>query len=453
MKRKCLSLLLMLILLISLAVPVSAISANEARNSVVVVSTLLETDAGSVGFGHGTGFFVTDQYLITNFHVIESFEEYGSGELVSLTVDGIQISGRAKVRAYYDSKDNEEAYVVGYDSIRDIAVLRLGSPTSKRTPLSLRIPTEDMVGNTVYAVGFPGLADNILADSTSSWGKNDSTVTSGTISRLVTQSGTGQRNIQIDCDIKHGNSGGPLIDGDGAVVGVTTWSVSNSNLESVKYAVNIEEVIQLLNQYRVDYTLAGSDDPASFTSDSAENDSQPNPIISDPVISNPVISDPITPTPVPEKESNVGLIIAIVVAVLAVCSVAVLLVIVLRKKKPDPIPVPAAPVIPQKVPTVRSCARINYGAHAPVSGRPIMVGRNDACALRFPNNAPGISGSHCSVQFDDRTKDFIVMDLNSTYGTFLITGQKMAPNVPYRMRAGDKFYLADQNNMIALELE
>ena len=66
MKRRFLSLLLMLVLVLSLSVSASAISANEARNSVVVVSTLLETGAGNVGFGHGTGFFVTDQYLITN---------------------------------------------------------------------------------------------------------------------------------------------------------------------------------------------------------------------------------------------------------------------------------------------------------------------------------------------------------------------------------------------------
>ena len=57
------------------------------------------------------------------------------------------------------------------------------------------------------------------------------------------------------------------------------------------------------------------------------------------------------------------------------------------------------------------------------------------------------------MQWDGRTDDFIVMDLNSTYGTFLMCGQKMTPNVPYRMRAGDRFYLADQNNVIALELE
>lgn len=426
MKRRFLSLLLMLVLVLSLSVSASAISANEARNSVVVVSTLLETGAGNVGFGHGTGFFVTDQYLITNFHVIEDFEKYGAGELVSMNVDGGQISGRAKVRAYYDSKDYEEAFVVGYDSIRDIAILRLANSTSKRTPLTLRVPTEDMVGTTVYAVGFPGLADNILADSTSSWGKNDSTVTSGTISRLVTQSGTGQRNIQIDCDIKHGNSGGPLLDADGAVIGVTTWGVNNQDQESINYAVNIEDAIMLLDQYRVNYTMYSGSGDRSGQPGTGEQSASGN--------------------------SSTGLIIAIVIAAVAVCAVVVLLVIVLRKKKPEPVPVPAAPVVPQKIPTVRSCAKINYGDHVSVSGQPVMIGRSSACGLRFPNDAPGVSGSHCSVQWDGKTGDFIVMDLNSTYGTFLMSGQKMTPNTPYRMRAGDKFYLADQNNVIALEL-
>lgn len=56
MKRRFLSLLLMLVLILSLSVSASAISANEARNSVVVVSTLVETGAGNVEFGHGTGF-------------------------------------------------------------------------------------------------------------------------------------------------------------------------------------------------------------------------------------------------------------------------------------------------------------------------------------------------------------------------------------------------------------
>ena len=410
MKQKIWSLALALVLLLSLALPVVAVTANDARNSVVVVSTLLATDAGNVGFGHGSGFFVSDQYLVTNHHVIEDFEQYGAGELITMTADGATLSGRAKIRVYYDSGNYEEAFLVGSDSRRDVAILRLSGPTDQRVSLQLKIPTDDMVGSTVYAVGFPGLADNIVADATSSWSKNDSTVTSGTISRMVTQSGTGQRNVQIDCDIKHGNSGGPVIDETGAVIGIATWGFSNNN-ESVNYAVNIEDAMMLMDQYRVPYTMAG---------ESAQTGSA----------------------------GNLAFVIGIAAAVLIAASV---IAVILRRKKQ--IPAPAVPAAPQKVPTVRSLAQVNYGSRAPVSGQPVLIGRSGACGLRFPNETPGVSGSHCTVQWDTQNGDFIVMDLNSTYGTFLMSGQKLSPNVPCHLRPGDRFYLADQNNTIALELE
>lgn len=424
MKRKALSFLFALILILTLPLATAASTGSEARNSVVVVSTCLEMNLGTKGFGHGTGFFVNDQYLVTNYHVIEVFDSLGAGTLIQQNVDGVQVSGRAKIYAHYDSKDYEEAYLVGADSVKDIAILRLAAPTTKRTPLTLKPPTDDMVGSSVYAVGFPGLADNIYSDSVSSWGINDSTVTSGTISRLFTQSGTGRRSVQIDCDIKGGNSGGPLVDGNGAAIGVNTESVSDGS-GAINYAVSIEEAIQLLDQYRVEYTLFSEESKA--------------------------------PVSGWNNGISTGMVAAIAVAAVAIIAAVVLAVLLLRKKKPEPtpapVPAPAAPVVPKRVPTIRSCAKINYGDHASVSGQPVMIGRSSACGLRFPNDAPGVSGSHCSVQWDGRTNDFIVMDLNSTYGTFLMSGQKMTPNTPYRMRPGDRFYLADQNNVIALELE
>lgn len=407
MKRKIAVLLIALTVLLGLSVPASASLDVDVRGSVAVVSPCLDTDYGTVSFGWGSGFFVNDQYLVTNHHVISDFLDYGGGELVSLNVDNTQITGRAKIYVYFDSTDFEEAYIVGYDEVKDIAVIRLDYPTSKRTPLTLRAPSEEMVGSTIYAVGYPGLAENILASATTTWGKNDSTVTSGTISRLFTQSGTGQRNIQIDCDIKHGNSGGPVVDSDGAVVGVATWRAS-SNSESLQYAVSIEEVTPLLNQYNVSYTMQ-------------------------------------------ESSSSLSRIVLVAVAAVAAVAIFVAVVVLVRRKKAAPAAAPAS--APQKTPVVRSYSRGNYGVSAPVSRQPVLIGRGANCALRFPSDAPGVSGSHCTVQWDSETGDFVVTDLNSSYGTFLMTGQKLTPHVPYRLRPGEKFYLADQNNTMGLELE
>ena len=138
------------------------------------------------------------------------------------------------------------------------------------------------------------------------------------------------------------------------------------------------------------------------------------------------------------------------VAVPVVVAAAILLL--RRKKKPSAPIVPVTPA-PVKRPSIRSYSKANYGVRVQLSGQPVMIGRGSGCAMRFPQNTPGVSGSHCTVQWDEAASDFIVTDLNSSYGTFLMTGQKMAANVPYRLRAGDKFYLADQNHVIGLELE
>ena len=425
MKRKLFTVLLTITLMLGLATPASAELNKDVRDSVVVVSILMDTDLGEIQFSTGTGFFINEKYLITNYHVVDSFIEWGSGELMPLTIDSVEIYGRAKIRVYYDSSDYEEAYLVGYDSIRDIAILRLDKATTKRVPLELKIPTEDMVGTTIYAVGFPGIAENIIADATESWGKNGATVTSGTISRLLTQSGTGKQNVQIDCDIKHGNSGGPVVTSEGEVIGIATWGVSEQT-ESLYYAVNIADAILLLNQYSVDYTLASD-----------------NPVNDDLTLDQDVIK--------PEPDNNLSVILICGAAALII--VALLVVIIMLRKKNKSANVPATPVVPMLRPVARSYSKSNYGATINVEQQPILIGRGGNCAMRFPGNAPGISGTHCSVQWDPVTKDFIVTDLNSTYGTFLMSGQKIQPHQPYRLRSGDRFYLAEQSNTISLNLE
>ena len=457
MKKRIVSLALTVILLLAVPLTASADFDPETRNSVVVVETCLELDAGTVSFGWGTGFFVGEEgqdpmYLITNHHVIEPFLESGEGELVQVeTTDGM-LTGRSKIRVFYDSDDFEEAYPVAYDEIKDLAVLKLGAATSKRTPLPLCSPTDNMVGSTIYAVGYPGLAENIFADATTTWGPSDVSVTSGSISRLLTTSGTGQMRLQIDCVIRHGNSGGPLVNENGQVLGIAVSSVSDEEDSSMYYGVNIDEVIPYLKQYDVPYVLqeAGATQSSSETSLVEGTASSGDTI----VVPESTEEDP--------KESSGGVPVAIWVvfgvAVAAVAGVAIFLLLQKGKKTPAQVqpvqPAPAPAPAPQKVPVLRSLAQQHNGVRIPIQGRQILIGTSQGdCQVVFRSGTPGVSRRHCSISWDAATGDFILTDLGSSFGTFLENRQKLAQGVPTRLRPGDRFYLGSPENLLSTGLE
>ena len=407
MKKKVLSVLLVIVVLCSLCMAGCSTKKTDPRDSIAVVTSWFdEVDYGLIGWGRGTCFFVGEEgknprYMITNYHVISEFVALGSGELGTYSYvndDGntVTLTGRSKIRIYFDSSDYEDAFLVAGDESKDIAILKLASETTKRTPLSIRIPNESMVGSQIKAVGYPSNADNIYADSITSLGKNDATVTSGTLSRFVTTSGTGREDIQIDCVVTAGNSGGPVVDDKSNVIGIATWGVL-----SVNYAINIKEAVPILMQNNVPFTEASSFDMT-----------------------------------------------ILIIALAAVAALAVIVVVVLLiAKRKKPLPPPPTPV---KRPVVRSLANCNAGATAVVNGQ-ILLGRSGACNLQFPANTAGVSANHCSVRFESSTNDFILMDMGSSFGTFF-NGQKLTPNVPVRIRPGDRFTLGDSSNVVIVEL-
>ena len=465
MKRKVIFCAMAIMLVATLMLPVSADFDASNREAVAVVFTCMELDGGDYPFGWGTGFFVgtegeNPQYLITNHHVISSFLEYGAGELIDVYVDDVPMSGRSKIRIYYNSGDYDEAYLVDYDESRDIALLKLGSPTDDRKPLPLYVPNDDMVGATVYAIGYPGLSENIFAGAASSWGMSDASVTSGTISRFLITEGTGVEHIQIDCVIRHGNSGGPLVDENGAVIGVNTWSVSDSETaESINYAVNISEVLPMLNQYSVQFDLyqpeeESEDVPASAAAEedtSGTSAAEPEESVEE------VVEEELEAEP--EEDSIPIMWIAIGGGgVLLVLLLIILLVHRSRKKTSKgashtPLQNPPASS-PMRQGFVRSLAEQHGGMRVPLSKQPALLGRNASdCQLVYRDSTPGVSGQHCSLTWDAVNGVFVLTDLRSTYGTFLQNGQQLKPGVAYPLREGAVFYLGDKNNLLRLEVE
>ncbi len=180
---------------------------TESRNGVVTVESEL---------GHGSGFLIDSAgMLLTNAHVVEGSRE--------LAVD-------------FDSNHRFVAEKLAVDSENDIAVLRynpLAYPQAQ--PLKLAFPPEDspiQEGDLVIAIGSPLNQEKIL--------------TRGIVSKV-------QDHIIIsDVNINHGNSGGPLLDAKGVVVGITTFKDVDPAGGGVSGIVRIGVAKELIGKARTE---------------------------------------------------------------------------------------------------------------------------------------------------------------------------------------------------------
>jgi hypothetical protein len=383
---------------------------QSTLDGVVFVISVLQDENNELYYSTGTGFFVgldgeKPQYILTNCHVIEDFLISGGS------------AGSGVLQIAYDKDTYEEAYVVTYDAEKDIALLKLAKPTEQRSALRLKTVDENYVGSSVFAVGYPSTADETVA-AVNYFGKNDATVTGGRISRLVTEAGSGRQLLQMDVSINHGNSGGPLVDEDGYVVGINTLG---SNLDvNLNYAVSIEEAIPMLKNNNIPYELGRASILKQY-------------------------------------------LVPIICAAAALLVIIIVIIALLNKGKSksvsQPVNVAAAPIqqsVPTKnlLPTIHSMSSQHLGSTTTVTSQPILIGRDsNVCRIIFREGTPGVSSKHCQIYFDENNRTFILTDLKSSYGTFLAGGQKLTPNVPYPLRPKDSFYLGEKDNLIYVDLE
>jgi S1-C subfamily serine protease len=148
----------------------------------------------------GSGFVIDKSgHIITNYHVIQ---------------------GAQKVQVNFSGDDQIKAKVVGTDPSTDVAVLQIDAHSRSLTPLPLGDSDNVQVGDSVVAIGNPfGLSR---------------TATLGIVSALQRQidapNGAAIKHaIQTDAAINHGNSGGPLIDARGQVIGVNAQITTGGN--------------------------------------------------------------------------------------------------------------------------------------------------------------------------------------------------------------------------------
>ena len=229
------------------AMSVNEIYERAAPGVVQITSTSGSNGSGLSQQALGSG-FVLDKagHIVTNYHVVQ---------------------GAYQIRVSFSNRDTVQAQLVGTDPSTDLAVLRVETSASGLKPLPLGDSDRVEVGDQVVAIGNPfGL---------------DRTATAGIVSalqRLITAPNqfTIDHVIQTDAPINHGNSGGPLLNARGQVIGVNTkietGGVSSGNV-GIGFAVpsnTVKDVVaQILRTGRVDRAYLGISGQA-VSSDVAE---------------------------------------------------------------------------------------------------------------------------------------------------------------------------------------
>jgi putative serine protease PepD len=139
------------------------------------------------------------------------------------------VANATSISVMFSDGSKYSAKVVGTDASTDLAVLKVNAPSSKLHPLTLGDSSKLAVGDGVVAIGAPfGLDETVTTGIVSALDRDISSTNNFTISGA----------IQTDAAINHGNSGGPLLNMSGQVVGITTQIESDSGgNEGVGFAV------------------------------------------------------------------------------------------------------------------------------------------------------------------------------------------------------------------------
>nr|MDQ2879533.1 serine protease [Pseudomonadota bacterium] len=233
-------LILSLIAVLAISAPAAADDIAASARGVVRVVTIAVVDDQVVGFGHGSGFAVAPNRIVTNAHVVELAKRYPDNVVI-----GVVPSEGAK---------SYEAKVVAIDSVKDLALIEFtGNPLP--TVALYSGPVQE--GDPVTALGYPGNVDVATAKSAADYIHPLSPIRSeGVFSGRRQLSGVDV--LLHTAGIARGNSGGPLLDPCGRVIGVNSAITQGEQGDSnFGFAIADSELTQFLAAAKQPYAAVG----------------------------------------------------------------------------------------------------------------------------------------------------------------------------------------------------
>lgn len=376
----------------------------------------------------GSGFAIDDSHIVTNAHVITDKNNIAIGCYSETAENNIG--------------DVHIAELVSINEDIDIAILKINGTTL--TPLKIADADTVNVGDDVYAIGAPeGLAY---------------TLTNGTVSSKLREIG-GVDYIQTNTAINHGNSGGPLLNNKGEVIGVNTMKLSTS--ENIGFAIRMDFVMSYIEQN----CLIGSD---SIDGSSSRFSSEFSNIDSSEQKDNKY-------TYVPDYDNDDNFVVYVLISVIGLI-VSILILIIKyalgRTRKEvnsnisDSYDKPVSKQEPYTVDTQETSILIERKMKTAVcvltgnmegrqfeieDGKTYTVGKDAGLAnILLDASYNTVSRVHCTITYNAKFDKYFVIDCSSN-GTYFENGTRLAKNARTPVVRGTVLKLADDMCKISLK--
>lgn len=504
------SLLMAVILIVGMiamgVVPATAESYNDAVKEDANGILQIRTTAYATGkyndevydndpflIASGTAFLINPNTIITCAHVINK-------DYMKLEVEYYGMKFESVVYEVVINKDvTITCSLENFSEQDDYAILTLNKAVGGKSVLKLGDSDKVSVTQKVYALGFPGVITDLQKayDSVNvTYDRDDVTITEGDIQKVTSINNTNV--IQHGCATSGGNSGGPLVDENGAVLGVHKWGDPEDN-NSYHYATAINEVKKVLDSLLIKYTSA--DEPAPTVAEETKNEDVEE-TTSGVIDSTSAAIDANNDNNIAgngsgeigEKKDNTKMIIIIAIIALIVILIAVVIVIIvvsIKKKngsKNGPQGGSSNPVMPPTAPNPPTPPQQNR--YTPYGGAPTMPSNDGAGETSVLNSGAGettvlggnratgftllrkssnerininkpefvigkerrkvdyciennssVSRTHAKIKV--RSDKCYICDLGSTNCTY-VNGSRLSPNQEVELKKGDKIKISDE---------
>ena len=306
------------------------------------------------------------------------------------------IDGATKISILLSRDNIIEAYVQTSLPGSDLAVLRVATPLHNVKPAIINDKTAKE-GTAGYALGYPAASSALSQQITGN--TEDVTITDGIVSALQSVpylSGFQPVNAyQVNVDLNSGNSGGPFVNSKGEVIGICSWGAADA--QGINAAIRVSELTNVLSQNGIPYLTASN--------------------------------------------LNMVRIILIAAIVLVILALVFLIIMLIKRNK--------------------KAKGVLYGINGEFAGERfyipdegVNIGRDAAmCQIVLPVDSAKVSRSHCNLRYDSHNKTFILTDLASANGTYLLNGIRLEPKKPAILSGGTKFYLGDETTTFRVGIE